>query len=76
MFYKAKKHLSQNSCHRIHNSACGGVTKENIWMGNHHELSSNNNNTDALERYLTDVIYPVVRSQGSMLKTPATGITR
>ena len=43
MFYKAKKHLSQNSCHRIHNSACGGVTKEKFCMIHHNGLYSYKN---------------------------------
>ena len=45
-------------------------------MGHHNNLYDHNKHLDALERYLDDVIYPVVMSQESMVNNPVAGITR
>ena len=76
MLSEGKKYLSQHSWNRIQHSACGSVTTEKLWIGNHYDLSDNNKRLDALARYLTDVISPVIRYQVSMVKTPAEAITR
>ena len=75
MLYEAKKHLSWKSWNRVQNSECVGVTTEKFWMVHHHELSAHNKLPDALEMYLSYMIYPDVRYKGSMMKTPEAGIT-
>ena len=68
------KHLSQIYCHRILNLACGGVTKETFCMVHHHDLYSHLKR-DSIVRSLAEIISPVVRSQGSVMKTPMSVIT-
>ena len=44
-------------------------------MGRHHYLYAHKKHPDTLVIYTADIIYPVVRSQGYMLKTPVEAIT-
>ena len=73
---EAKKQLSRNYWHQVQHSECVGVTTATVCMGHNHDLYDYNKHPDALERYLEDVIYPVVRYQESMVNNPVAGITR
>ena len=73
---EAKKQLSRNYWHQVQHSECVGVTTATVCMGHNHDLYDYNKHPDALERYMEDVIYPVVRYQESMVNNPVAGITR
>ena len=75
MLSKAKKKIIQHSWHQVEHSVCGYVTTVKVWMGHHCDLYTHKKRPDALSRYLEDVFYPVVSSQGLMVKNPAGGIT-
>ena len=61
--------------HWIQHSVCGGVITEKVWIDHHHELYAHNKHLDALSIYFEEVIYPVIKSQGCMVKTPMYDIT-
>ena len=75
MLSEANKHLICHNWHTIQHSACGGITIAKVWMGDYHEFSDNKKFPNALASPLEDVIFPVIRSQGYMVKTPASSIT-
>ena len=75
MLSEAKKKLSHNSWYWVQHSACGGVTTAKVWMVTHHDLPFHKKCPDSLERSLTDIISPFLRSQGYICKTPVVDIT-
>ena len=62
--------------HWVRHSACGGRNTASLWMDHHHEFCYHKKCHDALVISMSDVILPVVKSQGSKVKTPVASITR
>ena len=66
MLSEAKKQLSPHSWNQVQHSLYEGVTTAKVCMDHIHNLSAHNKCPDSLERSLTDIISPVVRSKGYM----------